>query len=166
MFGNCCSKINEYYMHDSVIWTTHAAHNGLNFWKRFLMLVLGQFLAWFCVIWGEFLGLICEIFFYEFPNGIFDFGSLCVVQSLLYWHPLPRDFLGHFLGCFLGSFFGIFFGNSRNDFLDDFLDDIFGYGSLCIVQILLYWHPLPQDFGWNMTAGSRVRGRVVVKSLT
>ena len=75
-------------------------------------------------------------------------------------------FSGTLFGMLLGKLFLFFFGNSWNDFLDDFLDDIFGYGSLCIVQILLYWHPLPQDFGWNMTAGSRVRGRVVVKSLT
>ena len=50
--------------------------------------------------------------------------------------------------------------------LCEFWNEISDFWSQCIVQILLYWHPLPQDFGWNMTAGSRVRGRVVVKSLT
>ena len=96
---------------------------GCNLWKRFLKLVLGRFLAWFWVIWGEFLGLIWKILFYEFPNWIIDFGSLCVVQSLLLWHPLPWDFLGHFLGCFLGSFFGIFFWQ----FLERFFGRFFGW---------------------------------------
>ena len=82
----------------------------------------------------------------NFPmEYVFDFGSLCVVKSLLL--RFLEIFWDTFWDASLEAFLGFFLAILGTIFLDDFLDDIFGYGSLCIVQILLYWHPLPQDFG-------------------